>query len=347
VIQIPPKKSSNKERMLVTCAGILVADLFATDLPKIAEPGEVMYVPREIEIHVGGHSANVSIGLRQLGLSEGEVSSVGAVGDDVFADFIERVLKKHGVVAHLQRVREAGTSKDLVLVVKGQDRRYHVYVGANWHLSPNHVRSVLSEEKPLVFYVGATGMMGKFDTRLSHILQCAKNFGCLTFVDPIVPLDRGWDFLSRASKWIDILHCNDVEASSITGERDSEKSAEALTEKGIKFVIVTMGERGLIAKTGDIAVRMPAFKVPVIDPSGAGDAFCAGLINKLVKVIHKEPEEASKLSVKNLKKVLLEGAASGAACVTAVGTTTAVTRKNVNRLLKQQGLEVLNSMSLS
>jgi sugar/nucleoside kinase (ribokinase family) len=66
--------------MLVTCAGILVADMFAVDLPKVSAPGELTFVPRGIEMYVGGHSANVSINLRRMGLSEGDVSCVGPVG---------------------------------------------------------------------------------------------------------------------------------------------------------------------------------------------------------------------------------------------------------------------------
>ncbi|MEM2111328.1 MAG: carbohydrate kinase family protein [Candidatus Bathyarchaeia archaeon] len=329
--------------MSVICAGILVFDLFAIDLPRIPEPGEVIYVPKKIEMHVGGHAANVAINLRQLRSSCQRISLVGAVGMDIFGNYIERFLKKYGIVVRLQRVRKAGTSKDLVLVVKGQDRRYHVDVGANLHLSPNHVSSIIREEKPLIFYVGATGMLGKFDEELSHILKYAKSFGCLTFVDPIFPIKFGWEFLLDALKWTDILHCNDYEATSMTGERDLERAATILIEKGVDFLVITRGERGLVAKTKKVALKMPAFSVPVVDPSGAGDAFCAGLISKLLQSIDRAPPRLSHLSHEKMKIFLLEGSAAGAACVTAVGTTTAVTRENVDRLLNLQGSRILNS----
>jgi len=327
--------------MLVTCSGVLVADIFAADLPRISDPGQLTFAPRGIELHSGGHSANVSINLRKTGLAEGNVSSVGGIGEDPFGDFIESVLKSHGVITHLQRIRETGTSKDLVLVVKGEDRRYHVDVGANWYLSPDHVQSVLIDEKPTVFYVGGTGMLGRFDERLAHILQKAKGHGCLTFVDPVIPYKRGWDFLFQALEWTDVFHCNDVEASSMTGEKEPSKAAQALVKGGVKFVIISLGERGLIAKTTQVTLGMPAPKVTVIDPSGAGDAFCSGVIYKLVQRMRSEPRDVSRLSANDLTDILLEGAATGASCVTAVGTTTAVTRENVDRLLKQQGREIL------
>lgn len=333
--------------MLVTCAGILVADILAADLPKVSGPGELTFAPKGIEMCTGGHSVNVSINLRKIGLSKGEVSSVGAVGEDLFGDFIERALKDHGVITHLQRVRKVGTSKDLILVVKGQDRRYHVDVGANWYLSPDHVRSVLAEEKPLVFYVGATGMLGKFDEKLAHVLQTAKGYNCLTFVDPVVPYKRGWGFLFHALKWTDIFHCNNVEASSMTGKKDPRKAAKALIREGVKFAIISMGERGLIVETKKVILEMPALKVPVIDPSGAGDAFCSGVIYKLTQRTRYGPRDVLELSAEDLSDILLEGAAAGAACVTAVGTTTAVTRENVDRLLKEQGPEILKGVLMT
>jgi len=332
-------------RMLVTCAGVLVADIFAADLPKVSGPGELTIAPKGIEMHTGGHSANVSINLREMGVSEGEVSSVGAIGEDLFGDFIEGVLKSQGVVAHLQRIQEAGTSKNLILVVTGEDRRFHVDVGANWHLSPEHVQSVLAEEKPFIFYVGATGILGKFDEKLHHILQTAKGYSCLTFVDPVVPYKRGWDFLFHALKWVDIFHCNNFEASSMTGEKDPRKAAEALNKEGVRLAIITMGGQGLIAKTEENTLEMPALKVPLIDPSGAGDAFCSGMIYKLVQKTCSRPRDISKLSAEDLSDILLEGAAAGASCVTAVGTRTAVTRENVNRLLKEQGQKILEKTS--
>ena len=51
------------EKMLVTCAGVYVVDIFAADLPKVSDPGELVYAPRGIEVYIGGHSVNVSINL--------------------------------------------------------------------------------------------------------------------------------------------------------------------------------------------------------------------------------------------------------------------------------------------
>ncbi len=332
--------------MLVTCAGILVADMFAVDLPKVSAPGELTFVPRGIEMYVGGHSANVSINLRKIGLREGEVSCVGPVGQDLFGEFIENVLRSNGVIPHLQRVPDVGTSKDLILVVKGEDRRYHVDIGANLYLAPDHVRSVLAVEKPQILYIGATGMLGTFDENLAEILQSARSHGCLTFVDPVVPFTGKWDSLCRASKWVDVFHCNNVEARSMTGQEDPMKAAEVLVKEGIGLVIITIGEHGLLARSAKVRLEMPALKVSIVDPSGAGDAFCAGMIYGLVKKTGCEPEGAAKLPPEILRDILLEGVAAGAACVTGVGATTAVTRENMDRLITEQASQTLRRTTI-
>jgi len=328
-------------KMLVTCAGILVVDLIAAHLPKISSPGELTYVPKGIEMHMGGHCGNVSIDLRKLGIEKGEVSATGAVGKDIFGDFLEGLLKKYGIVTHLQKISEAGTSKDIILVVKGEDRRFHVDIGANLHLNPEYVLTVLEEEKSRIFYAGGVGLTGRLDEQLSMVLQKAKELGCITFVDPVTPYMRGWDFIISSMNWIDIFHCNGDEGKEITGKENPLEAAISLREKGAKIVVMSLGEKGLIAVTENAIFNMQAFKVPIVDPTGAGDALCAGIICGLLRIMGKERREIADLSEEELANVLLEGEAAGAACVTMVGTTTAVTEENVDRILKEQKEELL------
>jgi len=328
--------------MLVTCAGILVVDLIAANLPKVSSPGELTYVPSGIKVHMGGHCGNVSIDLRKLGVEKGQVSATGAVGKDIFGEFLRDLLEKHGVIAHLQRISEAGTSKDLILVVKGEDRRFHVDIGANRYLNPDYILGILKDEKPQVFYVGGVGLTETLDKHLSSVLRKAKEFGCITFVDPVKPFMHGWDFITSSMRWIDIFHCNDDEVKEITGEGNPGKAAISLREKGANMVIVSRGERGLIAATEDAIIEMPAFKVPVIDPTGAGDALCAGIIRGFLRILDRRGWRMPDLSLERLTKVLLEGEAAGAACVTMVGTTTAVTDDNVSRILNEQGEKILS-----
>jgi len=324
--------------VLVTCAGIMVADIILADLPKVCQPGELVFAPRGISLHIGGHAANVPIDLIKLGLRRDEVSTVGTVGKDSYGDFIESILAEHGIQIHIMKIEEAGTAKSVILVVRGEDRRVYHDVGANYFLDPDYVRAILREERPLIFYVGATGLLGRFDEQLFDVLEVAKSQNCLTFVDPVTPYQHGWEHIREALELVDVFHCNNFEASDMTGISDFREALKSISEEGAKLAIVSTGEKGLVAAAKKMVFEMPAFKVPVVDPTGAGDAFCAGIIQALVEM--DKLRNISKLSTNNIVDILLRGEAAGASCVTGMGTTTSVAVKKVNELMLQQGLVI-------
>ena len=87
----------NVKHLVVSAISVLVADILVVDLSKVADPGELVIVNKSIEVHLGGHAANISRVLRKLSLPEGSVSVIGAVGDDLFATYIVESLKRNGI----------------------------------------------------------------------------------------------------------------------------------------------------------------------------------------------------------------------------------------------------------
>ena len=330
----------------VTCAGILVADLIAADLPRVSPPGGITFTRRDIEIHIGGHAANVSADLMRLGMKPGEVGCVGAVGTDPFADFFERTLSAEGVEVNLQRTTRARTSVDLILVVKGEDRRYHVGVGALSYFDPDFAIWAVKEDRPAVFYAGGVGLAEKFDHGLADVLREVKRLGCLTFVDPVMPYNKTWHFLRKALRWTDIFHCNDVEALSLTRQKDLPAAVDSLLDSGPELVLVSRGSKGLTAATRGRRLSLGGFKVRALDPTGAGDAFCAGFIRRTVMKLKSRRVSGLEWTDDELTDSLLEAEASGAACVTGIGTTSAVSRAKVDRLLAAQKDEVMKTVRL-
>lgn len=330
----------------VTCAGILVADLIAADLPRVSPPGGITFTRRAIEAHIGGHAANVSADLMRLGMKPGEVSCLGAVGNDPFADFFERTLSADGVVMNLQPTNRARTSVDLILVVSGEDRRYHVGVGANYYFSPDFVVQAVRRDRPSVFYAGGVGLTGKFDHSLAEVLREVKRLGCVTFVDPVMPYNKTWHFLRKALRWTDVFHCNDVEALSLTRQKDLAAAVDFLLDSGPELALVSRGAKGLTAATPGRRLTMGGFRVRALDPTGAGDAFCAGFIRRIVLKLKSRRTSGLGWTDDELADALLDAEASGAVCVTGIGTTSAVSRVKVDRLLAAQKAEVLKTVRL-
>jgi sugar/nucleoside kinase (ribokinase family) len=314
--------------MGVLCAGSWMVDFVAAHLPSMPEPGGLVYAPRGIDLRVGGHSANVAVDLVQLG--QLDVTSAGCVGDDVLGRFVEDSLRSSGVLSRPLKLRDTGTAKNVALVVEGEDKRFVAEFAANTELTPEHVETALTELSPSVFYLGTVGGLKHIDPELRRVLKTARDGGAVTVLDVIMP-ENGWRHLTAAYPYIDFLHCNNIEAAGITGFTDASRAARQFTGAGVGVAIVSLGNRGLVAHNGAELIVVPQFDVVEVDPTGAGDALCAGLIHHISSLGVRFPPMIQ------LKEALMEASAAGAACVTETGATTSVTSGKVDTLLRAQG----------
>ncbi len=328
----------------VTCAGIIVADLIAADLPRVAPAGGITFTPHGINVHIGGHAANVAVDLVGLGQKATQIRCLAAVGKDVFGLILERALKRYGISTRLQRIAAANTCVDLILVVKGQDRRFHCHVGANAFLDSGFVLRTVQQDRPWLFYLGGVGLMARLDGELASLMKEVKKLGSLTFVDPVPPVDHQWDHLRRALRWIDVLHCNDAEVRHLTGRPGIREAIQQILSHGTGLVVVSRGEKGVVAGRQGRLMTLDSFQVETLDPTGAGDAFCAAFIRRIVQKIQASTRVSLDWTDQELADMLVEAEAAGAACVTGIGTTSAVTRKNVKSLLESQAAQVWKTL---
>jgi sugar/nucleoside kinase (ribokinase family) len=319
---------------MVLISGIAVVDLIASGLERVARPGELAF--GSIRTSLGGHACNVSSDLVRLGFPKSRVRVVFPAGRDLFGDYLVRRLKEQGLRAEPVLAAKAPTSLDLILVAKGEDRRYHADPGANIEMEPGPVLALLEKHKPLVYYAGGVGLLGRFDADLTAVLRRAKKLGALTFIDVVSPYRKSWAFLGKAMPWTDVFHCNGDEAAALVGKSDPAGAAKAIRRLGAKYVFVTLGGKGTVAALPGTILRLPAFSVRVVDPTGAGDAFSAGLIKRIYGFIAggRRPES---LSLEDWTDALLYASACGAVCTMGIGTTTAVDGAKVDSLVRKQG----------
>jgi sugar/nucleoside kinase (ribokinase family) len=99
-------------------------------------------------------------------------------------------------------------------------------------------------------------------------------------LDVVLPGDTkaSVDDLRRILPNVDFFLPNYDEARDLTGEHDPERQAAFFNDAGVETVIITMGAEGLVARTATGSRHVAAPTVDVVDGSGAGDAFSAGLI---------------------------------------------------------------------
>jgi len=332
------------ERVDILTTGFIVVDVIAAGLSKIPAPGDLVFAPLGVRLRIGGHPANISIDLMQMNIKEGKVGVVGAVGDDFLKDFVRNILESKGLFTYLQEVKGMETGKTVILVVRGEDRRYINEPGANLSLSFEHVSSVLKRVKPKIFYI-ASGLLGDFDFRVWELVKFCKENGIITIIDLVKPEGKDWNYIYPALNYSDIMHCNILELKGLSRKMNVKDGLRWLVEKGVRIPIISDGGRGVFSIFKETYIRQPAFKVKAVDPTGAGDALCAGIIFKIYDLL-RSGKTLEDLSVDEVVKILLYGQAAGAACIGMIGATPGVTFERINGILDEQGEKVLSMTSV-
>ena len=294
------------------CAGILVADTFCGPMAALPDAGQLMALAA-MPSKPGGCAANVAIDLAKQGAS---VDVAGCVGDDAAAQLVLAGLKAHGVCCEGVVVTEHHpTSTTVILLVEGQDRRYLHVFGANRAFTAVQVdRQWISGLK--VFYLGGLFAMPALEAApLADLLGHCRRSGVTTVVDVVLPADanvvQARDDLAQLLPLIDYFVPNQDEARLLTGQVEARDQAAVLRTGGAGAVVITRGAGGAYAARGSQCWSCPTFATQVVDPSGSGDAFAAGLITGILRGW-------------DMDQTLRYGAALGASATRAVGTTDGV-----------------------
>lgn len=297
--------------MDVLCAGILVADIFSQPLDSLPQAGELIQTDRFL-LTTGGCAANVAAALRRLGHSSGVL---GKVGRDPFGDLIVAELEQQRIdTSGVRRSDELHTSETFILNVRGEDRRYLHYFGANADFSLADIDRTLLDQA-LVLYIGGFLAMPSFSgVDVIQLFREAKQRSLITVLDVVIAANAGFgrDEIRAALAHTDYFLPNEDEARWITGADDVSAQIAALAKIGPSCTtIVTRGARGAILAHGAELIEVDGYGLDAVDASGAGDAFAAGFVCGLLR---KWP----------LRDTLQFANAVGASCTRAVGCTAGV-----------------------
>jgi sugar/nucleoside kinase (ribokinase family) len=310
----------------VGCAGILVQDTFCGPMAECPPEGHLVAV-EDMPTKVGGCAANVAIDLSKQGV---DVEIIGCVGRDSAGIALKHSLEECGVGCR-QLIFAGGldTSKTVILLVEGQDRRYLHSFGANRAFTVSQIpRDWAAGLK--VFYLGGLGAMpGISMTELSELLRFCRSKGVVTVVDVVIPQNfSAAAELCALLPEADYFLPNTDEARVLTGTEDPVEQMRALLVNGANTVIITEAHKGAMASSGKECWSVAAYPIAVIDPSGAGDAFAAGVITGVLRGW-------------DLPEILRYGSALGASATRSVGTTDGVfTAKEAEAFVRANRSEV-------
>jgi sugar/nucleoside kinase (ribokinase family) len=294
--------------MDVLCVGQLAADILVRPVDRVDYGVDTKRV-EGIDIKNGGDCLNVALGLAKLG---GSVGFAGLVGEDQLGDYLRHVIEEAGIDARgLSRTRDARTCSCLVLINSQGERTFFYYGGANDLFSGQLAPSLL--EEAAIVHVGGTYLLPRFDgDGAARLFAAARAQGKLTSMDVTWDTTGRWlsviePCLPHLSLFMPSIH----EAEKIAGTSDPREIAGFLQARGVRTVVVKLGERGCYVKP----LQEPGFMVPavptqVVDTTGAGDSFVAGFLTGLLRKwdLKKSAAFACAVAALNIRKV---GATAG------------------------------------
>ena len=328
------------DTLKVLTTGTVNVDILLVGLDRISPPAEVTYLEREVAVSIGGHPVDVGIDLVKLGVDPQQVGTVVAVGNGLFGDYVRKVMQQNRLAVFVQEVEITDTGKNVVLEQEGEDRRFHIDPGASWHLDPGFVIEKIREFSPGIFCV-RPGYCG-IDLHLEDIFREVKARDCFLFLDIMqFHPKRPRQLLLPFFRYADAVHCNEKEAMVNTGKNSPGDAVGEILRRGAKSVFLTKGDRGAEFIAGNHRIVQSGFAVDFVDATGAGDAFCAGVVCKLMEL--DSLEGLHELDTKTLTDMLMIGQAVGASATTAAGCVEGVSRELVERLLAEQRGHVLDS----
>jgi sugar/nucleoside kinase (ribokinase family) len=290
----------------IGCAGMLVEDTFCGPFKALPPEGQLLEL-EAMPVRAGGCAANVAIDLAKQGL---HVEVVGCLGRDSSAEVLLNCLRDHGVdCEQVALVGSYPTSKTVILLVEGQDRRYLHVFGSNRAFTVGHINRDWVKNLSVLYIGGLCALPAVAIGELRELLQFCREHKVATVVDVVVSQSwTGAEELKVLLPCIDYFLPNHDEARIITGELDALDQLRAFRAIGSSCVVITQGKSGAVAMKDGHFWKCGSYPVDCIDPSGSGDAFSAGTITGIVNGWA-------------MPQILRYSSALGASATRAVGTT--------------------------
>ncbi|MBP0018116.1 MAG: ribokinase [Cyanobacteria bacterium SBLK] len=253
--------------MTIVALGSINMDL-VIKAPRLPSAGETL-MGHEFFSAFGGKGANQAVAVAKLGHA---VEFVGQVGGDDFGQTLLLALNVAGVNTDGVSINpKAHSGVASIVVSENGDNTIACAAGANGTVGEREVtyfKNLLGGIKVALLELGIP---------LATVLQAARvarEAGVATILDPAPIPDT---FPEELYALVDIMTPNELEASQLVGfevgDRETATQAAAvLRERGVKTVIITLGEQGALC-VGEDSFWQSAFPVETVDTVAAGDAF--------------------------------------------------------------------------
>ncbi len=302
----------------VSILGIFVADTayLARRMPVVGET----ITGSGFSVGPGGKGSNQAVAAARAG---SPVSFISKIGRDTFGDMALRTYAEAGVTPKIVQMDDLPTGAAFIYVNdQNGENAIIVYPGAAGSIGIDDVEAARETiEQSRIFVT----QLEQPAAAAQRALEIARAAGVTTVFNP-APAEP---FPDAIYPLCDYIVPNETEAAALAGFElatvdDARRAGDALLKKGARTALITLGARGVLLHNASQSVVIPAMASgPVIDTTGAGDAFVGGFSAALAQGL--APVEAARF-----------GCATAGISVTRRGTAPAMpTRAEIEVLLAQ------------
>lgn len=264
--------------MIITVVGSIHMDFYIR-LPKLPVSGETV-LGHGFTMLPGGKGANQAVASSKLGAY---TYMIGRVGNDIFGEKLIENFKTNNVNTDYVKIDDTTHTgiAFILLDTKTGENMIAVAPGADYNVSEKDVDDAMDViEKSDILLL-------QLEIPISTVVYAAKK-AWEKRVRVILNPAPATSLPDEIYKYIHVLTPNRVEASILTNTRiesreDAVRAGKLLIDKGVEYVVITLGGEGSLIISRDFVKYMPAYKVEVVDTTGAGDAFNAALAVSLAE----------------------------------------------------------------
>jgi sugar/nucleoside kinase (ribokinase family) len=244
------------------------------------EPGGDRHSDR-IVLAAGGSAANCAIALAKWGSI---THLLACVGEDAWAQVALQALESTGVsLSGLQHTQHSSTGMMFIPITPDGQRTLIGHRGANRQLRRQLIPAGLVQTCQALHLSGYAFEDGPQSEAAAAVLLAADDAGLFVSLDTAArPAYSARQRLVEILPLVSVLIVGEPEAISLSERDDIDDAVTALQAAGVERVAVKRGRRGASLHGPSGRFEWPAFKVPTVDTTGAGDAFSAGLLYGLL-----------------------------------------------------------------
>lgn len=239
---------------------------YVSQVANLPQKGETI-TANNYHISPGGKGANQAVAAKRLGA---DVLMIGALGNDSAGKDLYSRLEKEGIDVSGILFSDTATGNAIITVDEKGSNTIVVFPGSNAKLDEAWVEGFRDEIK------NADCVILQLEIPMETVaasVKLSKEYGTRVILNPA----PAKDIPLEVYKNVDMITPNETELEKLTGTGDVKKGAKILIDRGVKEVVVTLGDKGSYYLNNEKELLVKPVKVNAIDSTAAGDSFNAAL----------------------------------------------------------------------